>query len=309
MRCICDNKGSATILTLLISAVLITVSIGFNGLVREHLKAAEGLKNKSEAMLKARSAYDALIYSILTGEITSKEIILTAAGESLLGVKSIPLNGKEVSLNGAINIRLQESNGMLSLTSLNTAALERLIEVVQPEEEAPAGIIDSLLDWIDTDKLVRISGAEDLFYSMEGRPYRPRNFPMQYKEEFGFIRGIDEDLYKRLLPHITMLPNIGFNPNTASGEVLMAYLDINKDILETLKIYISKKPVTSNSKLFSITGRRLGPDTARIYFYPSRFIGVTINAGSPRTIYSIKAGVDVRQRITSPYSIIYWREG
>jgi general secretion pathway protein K len=47
MKLISSNNGSATILTILMAAVIITVGLGFNWLVKEHIKASAGLKNKA----------------------------------------------------------------------------------------------------------------------------------------------------------------------------------------------------------------------------------------------------------------------
>ncbi len=302
-----DSKGSATILTLLISAVIITIGIGFNWIVKEHLKAAEGLKKKSEAMLDAKSAYDSIVYSIITGTMTSKEIVLTR-GRDLLGISKIPLDGKNVVLKDGINISLQDSSGMLSLYTIDTGAMERLMKIVYEGKDVPTGIMDSFMDWIDSDKFVRINGAEESFYIGEGKPYVPRNYFIQYKEEMGFIRGMNEELYKKISTYITILPNTGFNPNTASDEVLMAYLDINRDVLDALKAHMSEKAIISDSELFSITGRTIASKTEGVYFFPSRLIEMTINAGSPRTVFSIKAGIDTRQNEHYPYSIVYWKE-
>ncbi len=301
------DDGSATILTILISVVIITVGIGFNWLLKEHLKVAEGLKNKSEAMLNAYSTYNAVLYSILTGRVTPRNVTLTT-GKQLLGVHSIPLDGTVVDLSGQIRIRLQDTNGMFSLNNLNVFGLERLMKIVRQGEDAPSGTIDSFLDWIDRDKLVRINGAEDSFYSTKNVPYTPRNYFMQYKEELGFLRGMDDDLYQRLSPYITILPNTGFNPNTASQEVLMAYLDIDHDVLRSFNAYREKKTVASDTELFSLTGRRIVGNADGVFFFPSYLIEITIDAGYPKTIYSIKAGIDIKQNLYGPYSVVYWKE-
>ncbi|MBI4691171.1 MAG: general secretion pathway protein GspK [Nitrospirae bacterium] len=306
MRYTQPNNGSATILTLLISAVIITVGIGFNWLVKEHLRAAEGLKNKTEAMLNAHSAYESLIYGILSGTLTQKEVVLNK-GEDILGVKSIPINGSGVSISKGVTIRIQDSNGILSLGNPDTDVIKRLVKLIVPENNNVSVITDSFLDWIDHDKLTHINGAEDMFYRSEGKPYTARNYPVQYKEEFSFIRGMDEGMLIKLSPYITLLPNMGFNPNTAPDEVLMAYLDIDKDTMRDLKNYISDKSVSSDTELFGLTGRKIVRDEG-IYFFPSRFWEITIDSGSPKRVYSIHAGVDIRYGLRFPYSVIYWKE-
>jgi general secretion pathway protein K len=293
-------------LTMLMAAVIVTVGIGFNWLVKEHMKASEGLRNKAEAILKARSAYDTLIYLVLNGRVLQREIV-SAIGNEISELKTLPLNGQKIPLSEDLYVQAQDSNGVLSLVSMNTPAMERLIKKVGGLDDA-SGIIDSYLDWIDTDKLTRVNGAEEFYYKGQGLPYTPRNYPIQYKDEIEWIKGMDRKLYAKIEPYLTMLPSIGFNPNTASDEVLMAYLDINEDSLKTLKDYMSKKVVTSDTELFALTGRRIASKEEGICFFPSPFIEVTVSAGRPRSIYTIRAGLDTRQNISSPYGVMYWRE-
>ena len=121
-----SEKGSATLLSLLVSAVMITVGIGFNWVVKEHLKAAEGLKAKAEAMMQARSTYDGLIFSILSGQLRQKEILFTGA-RGVLGVEGIALGGAGVRLGNEVFVRVQDSSSAISLVSPNLEVLRRLI--------------------------------------------------------------------------------------------------------------------------------------------------------------------------------------
>ena len=291
---------------MLMAAVIVTVGVGFNWLVKEHMKVSEGLRNKAEAILKARSAYDTLIYLILNGQVLPREIV-PAAGSEISELKRLPLDGKKVPLSDDIYVQAQDSNGVLSLVSMNTPAMERLVKKVGSLEDV-SGIISSYLDWIDEDNFSRVNGAEEFYYKGEGLPYIPRNYPIQYKDEFELIKGVGKELYSKIEPYLTILPSIGFNPNTASDEVLMAYLDINEETLKVLKEYMSKKAITSDMELFALTGRRIAIDVEGIYFFPSLFIDVTVSAGSPKTIYTIKTGLDTRQNMLSPYGVLYWRE-
>ena len=293
-------------LTMLMAAVIVTVGIAFNWLVKEHMKASEGLRNKAEAILRARSAYDTLIYLILNGRVSQREIV-TAASNEISELKTLPLGGQKVLLSDDLYVQAQDSNGMLSLLNMNTYAMERLVKKVGSLERT-SEIIDSYLDWIDEDKFSRVNGAEEFYYKGEGLPYIPRNYPIQYKDEFELIKGVGKELYSKIEPYLTILPSIGFNPNTASDEVLMAYLDINEETLKVLKEYMSKKAITSDMELFALTGRRIAIDVEGIYFFPSLFIDVTVSAGSPKTIYTIKTGLDTRQNMLSPYGVLYWRE-
>ena len=306
MKSTSNHNGSATILTMLMAAVIITVGLGFNWLVKEHLKASEGLRNKAEAILKARSAYDTIIYLLLNGQVSQKEIVVDLNNE-ISQLKTLPLNGEKIPLSDDLYVQAQDSNGMLSLVNMNTVSLERLIKKVGDMDNT-SGIINSYLDWIDGDNFARINGAEESYYRGQGLPYSSRNYPIQYKDEVEWVNGMDKKLYAKIEPYLTMLPSTGFNPNTASDEVLMTYLNLNEESLKTLKDYMSKRAVTSNIELFALTGRIITGTGEEIYFFPSPFIEITVSAGRPRSIYTIKAGLDTRQNMRSPYGVLYWRE-
>lgn len=300
------DRGSATILMVLIASVIITVGLGFNWLVREHIRASEGLKNKAEAILKARSAYDTIIYLILNGSVSPTESVLSEEAD-ISQIKTLPLNGREVSLSDDVRIRIQESNGLLSLNTLNRRPFERLIKRLG-FPDAAAIAMDSFLDWTDVDGFSHINGAEEFYYRGVGLPCGARNYALQYTEEISFIRGFGEELYGKLQPYVTMLPSPGFNPNTASDEVLKAYLDIDDAYLKTLKDYMAKKPVQSDRELFALTGKRITGDEDGIYFIPSPFMDVTVSVGRPKSIYTIKAGLLILQKTDFPYSVLFWKE-
>jgi general secretion pathway protein K len=301
------NKGSATILTILMAAVIVTVGLAFNWLVKEHLKVSEGLKNKSEAILKARSAYDTIVYLVLNGRVFPREIIPVVSND-VSGLKALPLDGQKIALSDDLYVQAQDSNGMLSLINTNTAAaMGRLLKKVGGLADT-SGITDSFLDWVDVGNFARVNGAKEFYYKGQGLPYASRNYAIQYKDEVAFIKGMNKELYGKIEPYLTMLPSTGFNPNTANDEVLMAYLNINEDSLKNLKDYMSKKAITSDIELFALTGRMIPTVGEEVNFFPSPFIEVTVSAGMPRSIYTIRAGIDTRQGMRSPYSVMYWRE-
>jgi len=290
----------------LLVMVILTVSIGFNWLVREYIKSAQAFQQKTEAMLKARSVYDTLIYFMLNGNFTAKEIILPQI-ERLPEIKSIPLDGGEVSFLEDLAVKAQDANGILSVTTIKTLPLKRLLTYFGVDSQNADIFIDSILDWIDQDDFTRINGAEKQWYSSQGFNYEPRNYQIQNKEELKLIRGLSPEIYSKIEPYITILPATGFNPNTASDPVLISYLDIGNDTLNVLKEYMKTKPVTSDSELYSLTGRRIVQEEG-LYFFPSSFLEITVQAGKPKPFYTIKAGIDLRENIYYPYSIIYWKE-
>ncbi|MGZ9098391.1 MAG: type II secretion system minor pseudopilin GspK [Brevundimonas sp.] len=77
-------------------------------------------------------------------------------------------------------------------------------------------IVDSLIDWIDTDATPRPHGAEDSAYAARAEPYRTAGVPLAEVSELRAVRGVDAAAYRRLRPHICALPTdrTAINVNT-----------------------------------------------------------------------------------------------
>lgn len=303
-----NTKGSATLLTLLVVAVIITIAIGFNWYVREYLRNAEALKKKTEAMVKIYSTFDILNYLILTGIPTNKEIKIQTIASEKIDIKEIPLDGRIFKLiYDDVIIKVQDTNGLISFNQINEDAFKKLIKNFNNKN--PEIFIDCYYDWIDTDNFRRILGAEAEDYKKNGFFYTPRNYPLQFKKELSLIANFDRDLFSKISPYITLLPISGFNPNTAPKEVLMAVLEVDEATAMKLKEHIENiKPIRSEEELSLIIGKTviLGEEYD---FKPSGFFEITIqNTENENIIYEIKAGLRKLGNFFSPYVITHWIE-
>ncbi len=300
-----DRRGSATMLMVFMVTVIMTVGLGFNWLVKEHLQASENLKNKAEAIVKARSAYDTLIYLLLRGRTMPREVVLSGT-EDLTLLQTLPLDNAPIPFSDDVTVRIQDSNGLISLATINTAAMQQLLQRVLSVDSASVPLA-SLQDWTDQDDLTRLNGAESSYYrSHRGLP--PRNYALQYMDELGFVRGMTPEGYERLRSYLTMLPATGFNPNTAPDEVMMAFLDITEETLQRIKDFKAEHGVITEGALQLLTGRMMAKNRKKIYFKPSPFMDISVSAGQPKAMYTIKAGLSLRQNNIAPYSVLYWRE-
>ena len=300
-----NERGSVTILIALLSAVILAIGISFNWLVKEHIRSSEGLRDKAEAIIKTRSAYDTLIYLMLTGQMTENKMLVAQSG--ITDLKAIPLDGSEVMISDGVFIRVQDSNGRLSLSTLSPDALQKLVSN-ETDPTRAAIFMDSFLDWIDRDDLARVNGAEAPYYRSHGFPYTPRNYDLQYMEELTLIRGVDVDIYKRISPSLTILPNTGFNPNTAGDSVLKAFLSIDDSKVAKIKSYATKKAITTMPELVALTGKMFYQAKPQGWFMPSSYLDIIVRTGSPRSFYKISTGLSIGSGIFYPYFIQYWRE-
>lgn len=75
---------------------------------------------------------------------------------------------------------------------------------------------DAIEDWRDADDLAELNGAEDREYAAAGRPYGAKDGPFDSLDELQLVSGIDRDLYRTLLPALTVngsaKPNQRYSP-------------------------------------------------------------------------------------------------
>ena len=85
-------------------------------------------------------------------------------------------------------------------------------------------VLPAILDWIDADTDERFpNGAEDDYYSRLKPPYRTANHGFVDVSELKLVRGVDGEVFEKLRPFITVLPDAtAVNVNTAPLEILMS---------------------------------------------------------------------------------------
>ncbi|QWR76265.1 type II secretion system minor pseudopilin [Candidatus Magnetomonas plexicatena] len=307
-----NESGSAVLLTIMIASIIITVGVGFNWIVKEHIATAGALKDKSEAMILAESSFDTAMFAVLTGKLTQDGVAF--ADNSLLGASQIIANGSPLWVNENIILRLQDTNGMVSLaangstlTENSASDLRKLINTVAPGKDADS-IIDCINDWTDPDDLVRTNGAESDYYRKIGAGYEPRNFHLQYLEEIILVKGVDIQLFKKLKPFITMLRNEGFNVNTAKPELIVAHYGLSADVIEPLRQQMKTNTTGAVDSL-----NQIGVDTLSFSgasARPTEFFEITLAVRSGESLYHIKSGISIRDTTGfSPHSVYYWKEG
>src|SRR3546814_14418826 len=89
------------------------------------------------------------------------------------------------------------------------AALLRALDV--PKVQAD-GLVDSLVDWIDSDQAPGPAGAEDASYLVRDPAYRTGGALLAEVTELRAISGFDDSTYRRLRPHVCAMPTPPLSP-------------------------------------------------------------------------------------------------
>lgn len=119
-----------------------------------------------EALVEGRLAADGTVYTVRLG---SREVIF----------------------------RLEDERGKVDLNMASEAQIRQVLRGVLGDErmELTDTITDSILDWKDTDNLVRLDGAEDEVYEEKRPAYRAANGPFRLINELLLVNGVTHDLF------------------------------------------------------------------------------------------------------------------
>lgn len=145
---------------------------------------------------------------------------------------------------GEVRIQINDMQGRLNVNALGSSgpsavqARARFITLFS-EIGVDAVYVDRIADWIDRDESVRQLGAEDFEYLGLERPYRTSGQMMVDISELRLLFEMNREIYERLLPFVTALPDAEseLNINTAEGPVLQS---VSKDLtLEQAQLVIT----------------------------------------------------------------------
>lgn len=111
-------------------------------------------------------------------------------------------------------------------------------------------IIDSILDWIDTNDLTHINGAEDDYYGSLPEPYKSKDAPFDSIEELSLIKGVTPELFKSIRNDMTVYGNeqIKVNINFASRETLLSIPGLSDSLVDELFLYIEENGTIADSE-------------------------------------------------------------
>ncbi|WP_434212963.1 general secretion pathway protein GspK [[Pseudomonas] boreopolis] len=110
------------------------------------------------------------------------------------------------SWDGAqVDIRIVDEAGKVDLNVADPALLAGLLRALGAEPGQDQRLAGAIADWRDVDDLSQPGGgAEDGDYAAAGLPYGAKDAPFQSLGELRLILGMTPELYRRLLPNVTL---------------------------------------------------------------------------------------------------------
>ena len=218
------NRGFILVATLWILAAITIAASYFAERVNRSIALAQQKQETSEQMVEFANTRAEILYRLGTTHLSFF---------GLGGQGGITLDDRPYAGSGNDIVRLQDNRGLLNLNFVETSIMSRLLGQLGVPIDKRDIMIDTLRDYIDTDDLRRLNGAEVAEYTALNLPPPPNHWldsPYQLKNIIGW-RDQPELLNSQgLLQFVTTSRISGFNPNTAPLQVLASLPGSNLEV-------------------------------------------------------------------------------
>lgn len=140
----------------------------------------------------------------------------------------------EFAMAGAvIRVSMVDESAYLDLNAARDELLKGLFVSVGVEEGEAQALVDAIVDWRDTDELMRLNGAERDQYLDAGRAVLPANAPFRRLEELKSVMGMTAELYQKVEGALTVYSGqSGFIPAQAPRQVLLALPGVDTEAVD-----------------------------------------------------------------------------
>lgn len=264
-----DQCGFVLATTLWVMAAIVIGASYFANQVDQSRGLTLQAQQAAESLAELESTRAEVLFRLATTGFSSYGL-----GES--HATSIRLDDSAYRGTGVDIVRLQDGRGLLNLNFPDRALWGRLLARFGVPSDQHDSMLDKLQDYIDSDDLRRLNGAESAEYAALGLPPPINDWLLTPYQIRGILGWQDQrDLWlPQFLQLVTAARVEGFNPNTAPIQVLACLPGSSKEIAQMIKKRRIEVPFTSIEQLTALIGT-MNMDSESILFFPSMNVRVT----------------------------------
>jgi len=201
-----SQKGIALIAVLWVVAFLAAIA---STVAHQSRTSLQITKNRIEQLKLEQAAESAILISIARKINSPGQQIMQSVNNEFGGV--------------AVEVSVFDESGKVDLNTVPAEVLRSLMVEVGLDDKASLRATNAILDWRDEDSVVRASGAEDQDYMTAGYQHESKDADFERIEELQLVYGMTPELYKALLPYVTVHTyDYGVNLSVASELVKRA---------------------------------------------------------------------------------------
>jgi general secretion pathway protein K len=197
---IINPKGVALIMVLWVIAILTVVVLEFSFAMRTEVHITQNFKEDLQLYALAEGGVQRAIAELVLKQDTRIQQL-----RKTLKDEEVPTENKEwvtdgrayelPSELGTTEIRIMSEGAKININTVSETRLRKIIENLGLEAEKRDIVVDSIMDWKDSNDLHRMNGAENDYYQSLEEPYEAKDANLDSIEELLLIRGVTPDLY------------------------------------------------------------------------------------------------------------------
>jgi general secretion pathway protein K len=301
-----NERGFALVITLLITALLVALSVEFVDEVFVDTSARQNFVDGQQASIMAGSGVDLAI----------KGLQLSLAGRSpqynsLSDLWAKPF--KQEDEKGTLLVTIEDESSKVNFNLVsgsngrpvqNYKIARRLIK----NAELSLDLLDTLTDWVDDSTYPPSpAGAKNLYYNTLKPPYNVKGGNLETVEELRLVKGFTSAAYSKISQFVTVCDVCSqININTAPEEVIASLSDdMTRELAKQVVEYRKTTPFTAPGDLTNVPGM-----TGKIFQNLEGFPCVKGAAYSIRSSAMVKETTRTVEAVVreGDWQILYWRE-
>jgi general secretion pathway protein K len=168
------------------------VAFDFSASVREEATAASRYSDETQGYYLAVAGFERGLYDFLNQQQASGRT------PQLDQKRNDPTDGswyEEKLGDGVFRVRLVDEGGKININRVSEETLRRIFSNLGLDDARRDTLVDSIMDWRDTDDLHRINGAENDYYLSLSPPYTAKNGLLDSVEDLLWIKGVTPELF------------------------------------------------------------------------------------------------------------------
>jgi general secretion pathway protein K len=274
------ERGVALLLVLWIFVILGVLAMDFASYIRDDAVASVNFSEETRAYYVALAGMNRTIFDAdRAHERAAPGVAAAPAPVDEEDAEDEPLTADGQWHDGEFagshySVRMTDEASLISLNKANDVLLTQVITNLMRGGNSTTGmdrrasnevatVVDSILDWRDTDNLKRAHGAESDYYLKRRPPYRAKNGFFDSPEELLLVRGVTPALFyghdgmpgfRDVFSVYSRSPNIHIR--TAPAAVLQALLGVDADTAADL---VTQRETDSNAFIQQVTAHAAGP--------------------------------------------------
>ena len=219
--------------------------------------------------------------------------------------ENIPAKIYSNTLDG-INLRfaIMNESGRVDLNTAPEELLRIVLQTAVSSEDANY-ILDSLLDWRDSDHERRVYGAEDGDYISQGLSYEAADTSLKSVDELMLIQGMTPELFRALRGMVTVHSETAkINLNQSPAKLLLALAGMQVDAMTEISL---QQEAFNRAELIEVLRGNLAADllSTQVNDIYNIEVEASMPSGTKSRLSVIIRLVDTNQK---PYTVLWWEE-